>query len=142
MPAEQRVPAITTGAGSARDVGTARKGYLPHERVRSLQRSLYRAAKADRRRTFHQLFQHVWREEILQEAWRQVRDNGGAGGVDGIDLKTFARSAEIELRKLSEELRSGSYHPKAVRRVENPRTRKSRVRLGSLRFETGWFRRR
>ena len=130
MPAEQRVPAITTRAGSARDVGTARKGYLPHERVRSLQRSLYRAAKADRRRTFHQLFQHVWREEILQEAWRQVRDNGGAGGVDGIDLKTFARSAEIEIQKLSEELRSGSYRPKAVRRVEIPKNEKESRPIG------------
>jgi group II intron reverse transcriptase/maturase len=123
MPAEQRVPAITTGAGPARGAGTARKGCSPREKVRSLQRSLYRAAKADRRRTFHQLYQHVWREEILWEAWRQVRDNGGAGGVDGVELNAFASQVEIELRKLSEELRSRSYRPRAIRRVEIPKSK-------------------
>ena len=49
MPAEQRAPAVTKTPGPERDVGTARRGYQTHqEKVRSLQRSPYRAAKADR----------------------------------------------------------------------------------------------
>ena len=108
MPAEQRAPTVVMGSGPTRDAVTARKGSQRRNRVRSLQRTLYRAAKADRQRTFHQLFVHVLRTDVLEEAWKRVRDNGGAGGVDQVEMKEFARSSEAELVRLQSELRDGT----------------------------------
>ncbi len=55
----------------------------------------------------------------LQQAWRQVRANKGAAGVDGMvidDFPAWAKSGAWEAVK--SELRSGHYHPQPVRRVE------------------------
>ena len=53
------------------------------DRVRALQRVLYRSAKSDPARRFHALFNHVARSDILRRAWADVGANKGAPGVDG-----------------------------------------------------------
>ena len=50
------------------------------DKVRDLQRALYRAAKADPGRRFHALYDKVHRRDVLERAWGQVRRNGGAAG--------------------------------------------------------------
>ncbi len=130
MPAEQRASTVTAGAGKAEDAVTAQPGYQRRGKIRSLQRTLYRSAKADRRRTFHQLYDHVCREDILHEAWRRVKNNGGAGGVDGIDIETFEENAAEEIATLSEELRNGRYRPGAARRVYIPKSQTEQRPLG------------
>ena len=57
------------------------------EKVRRLQSVLHAKAKEEPSRRFHALIDKVWREDFLAEAWRRVRRNGGAAGVDG---ETFA----------------------------------------------------
>jgi hypothetical protein len=57
-------------------------GILPRDKVRLLQRQLWIAAKRGPGRRFHALYDHLWRDDILQEAWRRVRANRGAAGVD------------------------------------------------------------
>jgi len=47
----------------------------PIEKVRVLQRKLYRAAKAQPERTFGVLYEKVYQEEVLSVAWEQVRRN-------------------------------------------------------------------
>lgn len=122
MPAEQRTPTVTTIAGSEKDMGTARKGYSPrHSKVRSLQRSLFLASKANRRRVFYQLYQHVCRADVLEYAWQQVRRNGGAGGVDHISIEDFSKKDKHELLVLENELKQGTYRPSAIRRVFIPK---------------------
>lgn len=54
----------------------------PLERVRELQRSLYRAAKTNPTRKFGVLYDKVCREDVLALAYRQVKANGGAPGID------------------------------------------------------------
>src|ERR671936_458125 len=53
-----------------------------HEKVRELQRTLYRAAKADPGRRFHALYDKVYRRDVLERAWELVRANRGAAGID------------------------------------------------------------
>jgi hypothetical protein len=62
------------------DCHTARNGT---EKVRQLQRALYRKSKQDKEVRFYSLYDKVWRTDILWEAWRQVKANKGAPGVDG-----------------------------------------------------------
>ena len=50
--------------------------------TQELQRTLYRAAKADPKRRFHALYDKIYRRDVLERAWEQVRQNGGAAGID------------------------------------------------------------
>jgi hypothetical protein len=52
------------------------------DKVRDLQRTLYRVAKADPGRRFHALYDKVHRRDVLERAWELVRANRGAAGID------------------------------------------------------------
>lgn len=67
------------------------------------------------------LIDKVWRPTTLAAAWRRVERNKGAAGVDGQSVERFAAQADRYLRELHEDLKSGSYRPMAVRRVEIPK---------------------
>jgi hypothetical protein len=45
------------------------------DKVRELQRTLYRAAKADPGRRFHALYDKLYRRDVLERAWELVRAN-------------------------------------------------------------------
>jgi len=53
------------------------------ESIRKLQRKLYLKAKVEPDCRFHQLYDKVWRDDILFHAWELALLNGGAPGVDG-----------------------------------------------------------
>jgi RNA-directed DNA polymerase len=90
--------------------------------ARQLQRALYRAAKASAERRFHALYDKVYRKDILERAWREVKANGGAAGIDGVTIKQVEQEGvEGLLAKLAEELRDGVYRPQPVRRVYIPK---------------------
>src|SRR6266480_4004896 len=92
------------------------------DRTRQLQRALYRAAKASATRRFHALFDKVYREDILRRAWREVKANGGAAGVDGQTISDVEqRGVEQFLATLAADLREGRYRPRPVRRVFIPK---------------------
>src|ERR671934_1165957 len=52
------------------------------DKVRELQRTLYRAAKADPGRRFHALYDKVYRKDVLERAWELVAPTHGAAGID------------------------------------------------------------
>ena len=54
----------------------------PCDKVRELQRKLYVSAKRSKTRRFHALYDRICRGDVLREAWKRVRSNGGAAGVD------------------------------------------------------------
>ena len=92
------------------------------EKVRVLQRKLYRAAKAQPQRTFGVLFDKVCSLEVLWVAWAQVRRNRGAAGVDGETIESIeARGTLWFLLELREELMQQRYRPQPVRRVLIPK---------------------
>jgi RNA-directed DNA polymerase len=59
------------------------------EKVRVLQRKLYRAAKARPERTFGVLYDKVYRKEVLSYAWEQVRSNRGSAGIDNETIEAI-----------------------------------------------------
>ena len=97
-------------------------GRGPREKVRRLQRRLCASAKRAPGRRFHALYDHIGRRDVLLEAWRRVRANKGAAGVDG---KTIAEveeyGAERFLEELGGALRMQKYRPAVVRRVYIPK---------------------
>jgi group II intron reverse transcriptase/maturase len=92
------------------------------DRVRALQRVLYRCAKQDRDRRFHALFDKVARSDVMLRAWGEVRANRGAPGVDGITIDDVVRSGVGDfLDELAAKLRAGSYRARPLRRVHIPK---------------------
>lgn len=92
------------------------------DKTRELQRTLYRAAKADPKRRFHALYDKVHRRDVLERAWEEVRRNRGAAGID---RQTIADVEEYGIARLLDELerdlKDGSYRSLPARRVFIPK---------------------
>jgi RNA-directed DNA polymerase len=92
------------------------------ERIRTLQRKLYRKAKAEPAFRFYVLSDKIHRADILRHAYALSRSNGGAPGVDGITFeKIEAAGLEEWLAALREDLVAKTYRPQPVRRVMIPK---------------------
>jgi group II intron reverse transcriptase/maturase len=94
----------------------ARPNY-PSDKVRELQRRLFTTAKRQPERRFHALYDRIGRSDVLLEAWRRVRSNRGAAGIDGETLAMIEQQGvEQFLAELQGILQSGKYRPSPVRR--------------------------
>jgi RNA-directed DNA polymerase len=92
------------------------------DKIRSLQRKLYRKAKAEPAFRFYILYDKVCREDILLHAYLLSRANAGASGVDGVTFGQIeASGVETWLADLREDLVSKTYQPDPVRRVMIPK---------------------
>ena len=101
------------------------------EKVRQLQNKLYLTAKKCDSRRFHALYDKVYRDDVLYEAWKRVKANKGSSGVDGITIEEIEASGVPQyLSEIQTELRSGNYRPKPVRRVMIPKPDGSQRPLG------------
>lgn len=101
------------------------------DHVTRLQRRLGAAAKRDRGRRFHALYDRIWRRDVLTEAWNRVKRNRGAAGVDAQTIVSIrALGEESFLDDLSKTLRAGRYRPQAVRRHWIPKPNGGRRPLG------------
>lgn len=96
---------------------------VPLDKVRALQHTLYRTAKADPGRRFHALWDKILRRDVLWRAWVAVRTNNGAPGVDRATLDWIEKEYGIDrlLDELVCELREGAYRPLPARRVYIPK---------------------
>lgn len=94
------------------------------EKIRKLQRTLYRQAKGNSKWRAWSVYGELCRRDILTYALKRVIDNAGAPGVDGIRIETLKNSAEERekfLEKLQNELKEKCYKPSPVRRVYIPK---------------------
>ena len=87
------------------------------EQVRQLQRTLYRTAKQSTAVKFYSLYDKVCRTDVLQEAWRQVKANQGAPGVDGESIEGIVSRGEEGLCSFGER---ACVREKSVHRLMNP----------------------
>lgn len=108
---------------------------LPTSRnsVEKLQSSLQAKAKSEPSYRFYSLWDKIYREDVLREAYRRSKANAGVPGVDGIDFEAIeAGGVERWLKVLQEELRSKSYAPQPLLRVWIPKRNGGQRPLGIL----------
>ena len=103
----------------------------PH-RIRMLQRKLYCKAKQEPNFRFYSLYDKVYRWDILIHAFKLVRANKGAPGIDGLCFESIeeGEGEVIFLRRLEQELREKRYRSQPVRRVWIPKPDGSKRPLG------------
>jgi len=63
------------------------------------------------------LIDKVYRPETLRAAWKAVRRNKGGAGTDHESVKSFEQRLEENIAELEEELRTGTYRPRPIKRV-------------------------
>ena len=87
-------------------------------KVSDLQSKLSHAAKESLDRRFGALYDKIYREDVMLEAWKRVKANKGGPGVDGQDLRCIEDEIGIDkfLKELREELKNESYRPLPVLR--------------------------
>jgi RNA-directed DNA polymerase len=92
------------------------------DKIRTLQRKLYLKAKQEPSFRFYQLYDKVWREDILRHAYLLCKSNGGASGVDGVSFDQIESAGREQwLARLGKELHDKTYKPDPVRRVMIPK---------------------
>ncbi len=96
--------------------------------VRKLQRSLYQSVKDDPRCAFHSLYDKVYRTDILKEAFRRAKRNGGAPGIDNQSWEEVDQDKLIQ--DIQEKLKNKKYRFSTIKRVYIPKPDGSRRGLG------------
>lgn len=67
---------------------------------------------------WYSLFDKIYRKENLIEAFKRVKRNHGAPGIDGETVEKFAENLEENIKFLHEALKTKTYEPSPVRRIK------------------------
>ncbi|TCQ08109.1 hypothetical protein [Serpentinicella alkaliphila] len=67
---------------------------------------------------WYSLIDKIYRKENLKLAFKSVKKNNGAPGIDGETVTDFAERLELNIEFLHERLKTNEYAPSPVRRVE------------------------
>jgi len=63
----------------------------------------------------HSLVDKAYKMKNLEMAWKKVRENKGAGGIDGVSIREFEEGLADHLERLHEELKMNIYRPQPVK---------------------------
>ena len=90
-----------------------RKARNETNKVWSLQRNLYRKAKQEKQYRFYSLYDKVHREDVLREAWAQVKANKGASGIDKEEIEDIVAEGKEDnmIKELQQQLIDQTYRP-------------------------------
>ncbi len=105
--------------------GSASAEITTPEKVRKLQRALYRKAKAEPKYRFWSLYGDIMRRDLLEHALQRVARNKGGPGVDGQTVGSITNNPERQrqwLDALQAELKTKQYRPSPVLRVWIPKS--------------------
>lgn len=76
------------------------------------------------------LLEQILNRDNLNRAYKQVKRNKGAGGIDGMQVDELLPYLKEHKDELVQSLRDGKYRPKPVRRVEIPKENGKTRKLG------------
>lgn len=71
---------------------------------------------------WYSLIDKVYREDTLAIAWKRVRANAGACGVDGVTVQWFEKDSHTRLLAVREHLKNGTYRHQVIKRAWMPKT--------------------
>jgi len=104
--------------------------------VQELRKRIGEKAKAEPEHRFWGLYVHMWKLEVLWEAYQLAKQNKGAPGVDGVTFQQIEESGPRQyLAQLSHELREKTYQPLPCRQVDIPKEggKTRRLRIPAIR---------
>src|SRR5690606_17385072 len=110
--------AATTPAGARRAPGCCpgRKPSAASSPKRSCAAAKKRAAREKMDTEDHEgLLELTLWQDNMRQAWRTVKANDGAAGVDGKDIAQTAQHLRRHWPKIAQQLRRGRYRPGAIR---------------------------
>jgi len=90
----------------------------------------HRALKQDEVKVITELLEDVLASDNLAQAWKRVKANKGAPGIDGMTIEDFPAHARAHWPTIRQQIREGRYQPQAVRRVEIPKPGGGKRMLG------------
>ena len=86
----------------------------PAQKLWKLQETLHAKAKGNPSYRFYALYDKLYRSDVLAEAWRRCRANGGAAGVDAVSFDHIEEKWVSKwLGQLAQELKEKRYEPGA-----------------------------
>ncbi len=100
-----------------------REAILPPS-LQELRQKLGQKAKQQKRFRFYSLYDLLSRNDVLDAAWKAVRCNDGAPGVDGVSIEQITATPESEavfLNDIQKSLQEKTYRAQAVQRVYIPK---------------------
>jgi RNA-directed DNA polymerase len=127
-PSPAAVPAGATRAGETHEASLPHQEWSWVEPRIWTERMLAALEQGVKGGKWYSLIDKLYPEDTLGRAFTQVAANRGAAGVDHVTVAHYAGDLDANLKRLSEELRTGSYRPQAIRRhyIPKPGSREKR----------------
>ena len=110
--------------GYSQKVSAEQKGYVgAYDSLRITENNIINANLSQER-----LLEQILDRSNLNNAFKKVKSNKGAGGVDGMEVDDLLQYFRDNKGELIQTILDGKYRPNPVRRVEIPKEEKGKVR--------------